>query len=65
MPGSTVDQRGARQRTAPFEDFYEIGAGLLKDLPLSHTPVDITTRLDRLAQELAAQSGGVVGNRLA
>jgi len=55
--GSTVDQRGARQRTAPFEDFYEIGAGLLKDLPLSHTrPVDITTRLDRLAQELAACS---------
>ncbi|SDR29324.1 Type I restriction-modification system, DNA methylase subunit [Rhizobiales bacterium GAS113] len=27
--GSTVDDRGARQRTLPFEDFYEFTAGIL------------------------------------
>jgi hypothetical protein len=54
--GSTVDQRGARQRTAPFEDFYEIGAGLLKEIPLAESrPLDIATRLDAQSQQLTAQ----------
>jgi hypothetical protein len=33
--GSTVDQKGARQRTAPFEDFYEIGAGVISKFPVA------------------------------
>jgi hypothetical protein len=32
--GSTVDQHGARQRTAPFEDFYAFNGTKLQELPL-------------------------------
>jgi hypothetical protein len=32
--GSTVDNRGARQRTAPFEDFYQLNATKLRGFPL-------------------------------
>lgn len=53
--GSTVDQHGARQRTAPFEDFYEIGATLLKEFPLSeHRPLQLARKLDALAEEIDA-----------
>ena len=31
--GSTVDSHGARQRTAPFEDFFEFNATKVKDFP--------------------------------
>ncbi|MEF8750017.1 MAG: BREX-2 system adenine-specific DNA-methyltransferase PglX [Candidatus Accumulibacter propinquus] len=55
--GSTVDQKGARQRTAPFEDFYELGSGIVAEFPLiDNRPVDLAETLDRLAQELAACS---------
>jgi hypothetical protein len=53
--GSTIDQHGARQRTAPFEDFYEIGAGPLKDLPLAQKrPVELARTLDTLARDIDA-----------
>jgi hypothetical protein len=53
--GSTVDQHGARQRTDAFEDFYEFTVTGLKDFPLvGNHPIDIATRLDTLARQLAA-----------
>jgi hypothetical protein len=53
--GSTVDQHGARQRTAPFEDFYEIGAGLLKELPVAaELPIGIARTLEALARDIDA-----------
>jgi len=32
--GSTVDKAGARQRTMPFEDFFETGATLIRSFPI-------------------------------
>ncbi|WEO97746.1 BREX-2 system adenine-specific DNA-methyltransferase PglX [Streptomyces sp. FXJ1.172] len=40
--GSTVDAKGARQSTIPFEDFYEFTSTKLLDFPL---PVDYPTAL--------------------
>ena len=52
--GSTVDTKGARQATVPWEDFYEIPAGLLKKFPLPATlPLKVGRELDGLAGELA------------
>lgn len=52
--GSTVDDKGARQRTDPFEDFYEFtGTGLL-NFPLAEPyPLDLARELDSLAQQLS------------
>lgn len=51
--GSTVDQRGARQRTAPFEDFYEFPAGPLEKFPIpTERPVALSKRLHELAVSL-------------
>lgn len=53
--GSTVDQKGARQRTAAFEDFYAFNAANVNQLPLVEPhPVDLATALDGLGQELTA-----------
>ncbi len=53
--GSTVDQHGARQRTAPFEDFYEFTGTGLQRFPISaDKPLALATELDRLAQQYAA-----------
>lgn len=50
--GSTVDDRGARQTTVAFENFYEFtGTGLLKFPVTQEKPLDLATQLDRLAQE--------------
>ncbi|HEX7316679.1 MAG TPA: BREX-2 system adenine-specific DNA-methyltransferase PglX [Pyrinomonadaceae bacterium] len=50
--GSTVDQRGARQRTMPFEDFYELDGTKLKRFPLpGRKPLDLARAIDRLAQQ--------------
>jgi hypothetical protein len=47
--GSTVDQHGARQRTDPFEDFYQhMGTGL-KECPL---PDDLPRDLGRRATDI-------------
>ena len=63
--GSTVDAHGARQTTIPWEDFYEIAGGLLKELPLPGAlPLERGRELDSLAQHLAAASTCEEDNRL-
>lgn len=53
--GSTVDQKGARQRTAPFEDFYELGGAIVGKFPVAEpAPTDLARRLDQLARDRAA-----------
>ncbi|WP_432061652.1 BREX-2 system adenine-specific DNA-methyltransferase PglX [Streptomyces sp. S1] len=55
--GSTVDTKGARQSTIPFEDFYEFTGTKLQDFPLPGTyPTPLAIALERLAQRLAAAS---------
>jgi len=51
--GSTVDQKGARQRTAPFEDFYELGVGIVSDFPV---PAEYSDRLPRQLDVLSRNS---------
>jgi hypothetical protein len=52
--GSTVDDRGARQRTLPFEDFYEFTAGILLKFPLvANPPSGVARILDNEAQRLS------------
>jgi hypothetical protein len=51
--GSTVDERGARQRTDAYEDFFEYTATGLKSFPLVHSyPLDLASALDSLGCEL-------------
>nr|WP_205864212.1 BREX-2 system adenine-specific DNA-methyltransferase PglX [Planosporangium mesophilum] len=51
--GSTVDQKGARQSTVPWEDFYQFNATKLQPFPLSKgAPLVEARRLDQLAQDL-------------
>lgn len=53
--GSTVDEHGARQKTDPFEDFYQFDGSKLKQFPLSgEKPLALARDLDRLAQNLSA-----------
>lgn len=50
--GSTVDQRGARQTTVPFEDFWEHDGTKLQQFPVaSEKPLELARQLDRLASE--------------
>jgi Domain of unknown function (DUF7008)/Eco57I restriction-modification methylase len=50
--GSTVDEKGARQTTVAFENFYEFtGTGLQKFPITAEKPLDLATTLDYLAQE--------------
>lgn len=62
--GSTVDQRGARQRTDAFEDFFEYTGTGLKDFPLpNERPIEIARRLDLLSSELSKlQPATVIAN---
>lgn len=49
--GSTVDQHGARQRTAAFEDFYEYtGTGLLRFPITAQKPLHLSRSLDECGQ---------------
>jgi hypothetical protein len=51
--GSTVDSKGARQTTIPWEDFYEIPGGLLEKYPIPEIlPLALGRELDELAQRL-------------
>ncbi|MCI2423454.1 BREX-2 system adenine-specific DNA-methyltransferase PglX [Saccharopolyspora sp. K220] len=51
--GSTVDTKGARQTTMPWENFYEFTGTKIQELPLPATcPLDRARRLDTLAQKL-------------
>jgi len=53
--GSTVDSRGARQTTIPWENFYEFTGTKLEQYPLpADLPLKFGRRLDDLAQQLAA-----------
>lgn len=48
--GSTVDARGARQTTVPFEDFWEHDGTKLKLVPVPpDSPLELARRLDELA----------------
>ncbi len=53
--GSTVDSRGARQTTFPWEDFYEFTGTKLREFPLPvEYPLELARELDYLAQRLTA-----------
>lgn len=53
--GSTVDQHGARQRTAAFEDFHAYNSTKVGQFPVAaERPVEIARRLDSLATQRAA-----------
>jgi hypothetical protein len=53
--GSTVDQHGARQRTAPFEDFYEYTGTGLQRFPVTESrPLALARSLDNLARARSA-----------
>ncbi|MET9308851.1 BREX-2 system adenine-specific DNA-methyltransferase PglX [Streptomyces cellulosae] len=57
--GSTVDSKGARQTSSPFEDFYEFTGTKLREFPLPvEYPVSLGSVLDTLAQRLTATSPG-------
>ena len=59
--GSTVDQHGARQRTAAFEDFYQHDGTKLKQFPVPMEKAStLPQNLERLAQELKAHSPAAV-----
>lgn len=49
--GSTVDQHGARQRTSPFEDFYQLNGTRVGQFPVVEgKPLLTALKLDDLAQ---------------
>jgi hypothetical protein len=51
--GSTVDQHGARQRTAAFEDFYALNSTKVAEFPLrDRRPLELARTLDRLARDI-------------
>jgi len=55
--GSTVDKAGARQRTIPFEDFWEISGSQAKEFPIPphhSTTIPLAKQLDQLAAQYAA-----------
>lgn len=59
--GSTVDQRGARQTTVPFEDFYEFDSTKLKEFPIPDgASAERAKELDQLAQRLNASLPAMV-----
>ncbi|WP_433391047.1 BREX-2 system adenine-specific DNA-methyltransferase PglX [Micromonospora sp. KLBMP9576] len=70
--GSTVDQRGARQTTVAWENFYEFTGTKLQEFPLPEAyPMARARMLDSLAQRLAgltpeavAESGEPTRERL-
>lgn len=51
--GSTVDQHGARQRTAPFEDFYQLNATRLRSFPLPTVmPSSLSQKINHAASHV-------------
>jgi hypothetical protein len=57
--GSTVDEKGARQRTSPFEDFYEFTATQLADLPIpARLPEQLSTALVKYSTAMGTNSPG-------
>jgi hypothetical protein len=59
--GNTVDTKGARQTTVPFENYYDIDGTKLLSFPLPASFPRVTaTALDRCAGELAAVTPAAV-----
>jgi hypothetical protein len=55
--GSTVDEHGARQRTAPFEDFYAFNATKLASFPIpTRQPSQIPTALVKYSVAMQSHS---------
>ena len=55
--GSTVDTRGARQTTVPFEDFYEFDGTKLKQFPVVEMPdLSLVTAIRQEADVIAAHA---------
>jgi hypothetical protein len=62
--GSTVDEKGARQRTMPFEDFYAFNSTKVSQFPLTGAPpVALASKLDHLAQQLVRTRASDVTSR--
>jgi hypothetical protein len=58
--GSTVDERGARQTTVPFENFYEFNGTQLESFPLpARKPQQLPTALVKFSKALQAHSPAV------
>jgi hypothetical protein len=50
--GSSVDDKGARQTTVAFENFYEYDVTKLKQFPLAkEKPLELAKKIDELAQK--------------
>ncbi|MCK9928240.1 BREX-2 system adenine-specific DNA-methyltransferase PglX [Frankia sp. Mgl5] len=61
--GSTVDTRGARQTSLPWEDFYEFTGTKLQEFPLPEEyPLTLARELDVLAQRLTTVSPASVAD---
>ncbi|MDF9813069.1 BREX-2 system adenine-specific DNA-methyltransferase PglX [Streptomyces sp. SPB162] len=59
--GNSVDSRGARTTSVPWEDFYEFTGTKLQEFPLpARLPLPLGCALDALAQELATHEPSVV-----
>ncbi len=55
--GSAVDQRGARQTTVPFEDFYDFDGTKLKQFPVVEMPdLTLVTAVQNAADAMAANA---------
>lgn len=55
--GSTVDERGARQTTTPFEDFYDLDSTKIKQFPVPPLKGrELATAIQSSAYELAKNS---------
>jgi hypothetical protein len=55
--GSTVDEHGARQRTAAFEDFYAFNGTKLANFPIpAHQPTQLPTALVQTSTAMQAQT---------
>ena len=53
--GSTVDQHGTRQRTDPFEDFYQFNGTQVRQFPVTkQKPLDLARQLAMLAQQFSS-----------
>ena len=54
--GSTVDDAGARQRTAAFEDFYQLTSAAIKKFPIRNGNVVVTADPSALALQVMQAS---------
>ena len=62
--GATVDDRGARQRTSPFEDFYQLNGTRIEQFPVAtEPPLDLARDLDTQAQRLTTNLPAAVCTR--